>query len=133
MSGYKTRQRTVITELIEQNGDKHITVDELVSQLEAAGESVGRTTVYRCLEKLEQEGTVRKYIPAGKEGCCYQYVGHNGCKEHFHLKCEKCGRLIHIECNHLDELSNHISAEHGFIINELKTVLYGVCEGCKDK
>lgn len=130
MPNYKTHQRSVITDFLKENGDEHITVEELVSKLEQSGESVGRTTVYRCLEKLESEGLVRKYISAGKESCCYQYVGDAECKEHFHLKCEKCGKLIHIECDTLDTLKEHIKDEHGFSVNALKTVLYGICEEC---
>ena len=133
MPDYKTKQKSVITDFLKENGDGHITVDEIVEKLQSSGEGVGRSTVYRCLERLENEGYVRKYISDGKKSCCYQYVGNGECKEHFHLQCEKCGKLIHIECDALDSLNEHIKTEHGFTVNALKTVLYGVCEECKDK
>ena len=131
MGAYRTKQRDAVVDILRKNGDKHITVDEILLQ---AGESVGRTTVYRCLEKLEKEGKVRKYLAGGKESSCYQYIGEDTpCNEHFHLKCEQCGKLLHIECEHLSTLADHIDAEHGFSINGLKTVLYGVCDGCKSR
>lgn len=130
--GYKTRQRTIIENILKET-DGHITVDALVSLLETRGESVGRTTVWRCLERLSDEGRVRKYVQSG-ECACYQYIDNgNRCGEHFHLKCEKCGRLIHMECDMMENLSEHIAQNHGFKINPLKTVLYGICGECQEK
>ncbi len=129
IKGYKTKQRTVIEALLKRN-EGHLTVEEICKKLESTGENVGRTTVYRTLEKLEKEGIVRKYSAVG-ESCCYQYVkGERECNNHFHLKCEKCGKLIHLECSELDLISDHISEHHGFSVNPLKTVFYGVCEVC---
>ncbi len=129
-SKYKTKQRELLERALKESGGEHITVDSLTDRLEKSGSAVGRTTVYRYLEALAKQGTVRKYMQTG-ENCCYQYVGESGCREHFHLKCEQCGRLFHIECDHLSELSSHIKASHGFGVNKLKTVLYGVCEDCE--
>lgn len=127
---YKTKQKAALERAVVTSAGAHITVDGLTASLEQTDTAVGRTTVYRYLERLAEKGIVRKYIQAG-ESACYQYVGDRGeCKEHFHLKCEQCGRLIHIECSHLEELSRHIEASHGFRINKLKTVLYGICEDC---
>ena len=130
---YKTKQKTVIEEAIKCSKDKHITVDSLAAKLDKMGEKVGRTTVYRCLERLTEEGVVRKYQTAG-ESACYQYIGERKeCNEHFHLKCEKCGSLIHMECDEMNELAAHIKSCHGFSLNPLKTVIYGVSEGCVSK
>ena len=49
------------------------------------------------------------------------------------MKCELCGRLIHLECDELEELGGHLKAEHGFVINPLRTVFYGLCTDCADK
>lgn len=124
---YKTKQRSVIENVIK-NESKHITVDGVMLKLKENGDNIGRTTVYRTLEKLSSEGKVRKYVNAG-ESACYQYISDN-CQEHFHLKCSNCGKLIHIECKHIDELASHIEKEHNFTVNKLKTVLYGICEDC---
>ncbi len=129
---YKTRQKSIIENAVKNSKQAHITVDSLVSELESVGEKVGRTTVYRCLERLNDEGIVRKYQTAG-ESACYQYISDEDCHEHFHLKCEDCGRLIHIECDRMADLSEHINAHHGFCVNKLKTVLYGLCEDCAAK
>ncbi len=127
---YKTKQKAAILKAVKENSTGHFTVDGVTEMLKKNNISIGRTTVYRALEKLADEGKVRKYTSAG-ESACYQYIT-DDCHEHFHLKCEKCGRLIHIECEHINELAQHIAKEHNFTVNKLKTVLYGVCEDCKN-
>ncbi|MBE6728096.1 MAG: transcriptional repressor [Ruminococcaceae bacterium] len=131
-SGYKTKQRAIVEEALRQNNGNHITVEELTEQIALQGNAVGRTTVYRCLEKLVSEGRVQKYAAVG-ESACYQYLSDEGCHDHFHLKCVSCGKLIHIECEHITELAKHIGEEHGFSVDKLKTVLYGKCKECSAK
>lgn len=129
-SGYRTKQRVFVEGILRKNAGRHLTVDEIVDMLSLCGTPVGRTTVYRCLEKLIEEGSVQKYVASSGESACYQYLTDDCCHEHFHLKCTGCGKLIHIECGHIAELSEHIACEHGFKVDKLKTVLYGICEEC---
>lgn len=120
---YNTRQKTAIIEQIKQIGDKHFTIDGLCETMAKNGETVGRTTVYRLLEKLSKDGILRKFIMPQGESSCYQYVGEKShCNEHFHLKCEKCGNLIHMECDELNSIAQHIKSHHGFALNPLKTM-----------
>lgn len=128
---YNTKQKTAIIRCIKGVGDKHFTVDSLCEQLAKDGEAVGRTTVYRFVEKLNENGVLRKFVMPQGQSACYQFVGENNhCHEHFHLKCEKCGSLIHMDCDEMINLSKHIKSHHGFSLNPLKTVIYGVCERC---
>lgn len=130
--GYRTRQREVILDFLKHSDGKHVSVDEVSDHLKAEGEKVGRTTIYRYMEKLTEEGTLRKYFIEEGAGACYQYVDlAGGCHEHFHLKCLKCGRLLHVECDYLNQLGVHIEEHHGFVVDNTKTVLYGVCKDCK--
>mgnify|MGYP000686480787 FL=1 len=49
------------------------------------------------------------------------------------MKCLKCGKLLHAECDFLNGLSEHIEKEHDFVIDGERTVLYGVCGDCRRK
>lgn len=130
---YNTKQKSAIINCIQEIDNRHFTVDELFDLLNKGGNSVGRTTVYRMLERLTDEGVLRKYAATG-ESACYQYAGErDDCHEHFHLKCEKCGSLIHLDCDEIAEFHNHIKSHHGFSVNNFKTVIYGICEGCDGK
>ena len=133
-TSYKTKQKVTITNEIKSMGDRHFTVDGICEKLAAKGETAGRTTVYRLLERLSDDGVLRKFAMPQGDSVCYQYIGeHNNCREHFHLKCEKCGSLIHMDCHEMNELAKHIKNHHGFSLNPFKTVIYGVCEACETK
>ena len=131
---YKTKQRTEVLNCLTANKEKHMTADEIVEQLKKSIAEVGKTTVYRTLEKLIEEGQVRKYISEEGKSACYQYVDENGeCKQHFHLKCVRCGKLYHLECDYLTELERHVYEHHKFSVDNTKTVLYGICEACSNE
>ena len=129
-SKYKTRQRVLVEEILKLSDGKHLTAENIVEALLKKGEKVGRTTVYRCLENLMNEGKVQRFAAVSGESACYQYIGSAQCHDHFHLKCTSCGKLIHIECEHVAELAKHIARHHNFSVDKLRTVLYGVCEDC---
>lgn len=131
---YKTRQRDQILDWMIQNKDRHVTADEILLALNGNKPLVGKTTVYRYLDRLVAQGTVRRYFIEGGRSACYQYMGQDdGCSSHFHLKCVDCGRLFHLECNYLDSMDSHIRQHHGFRVDHSKTVLYGQCGSCTGK
>lgn len=128
---YKTKQRSQILNCLIENKEKHLTADEITDALKQKGVDVGKTTIYRTLEKLLEDGSVRKYICEEGKSACFQYVdGNENCHRHFHLKCVKCGKLIHLECDYLSDLEQHIFEHHKFTVDNTKTVLYGICEEC---
>ena len=130
-NGYKTKQRDLILNYFIENKSKHVTAEDIVIHLNNEGTSVGKSTVYRCLDKLMEQGAIRKYIIEEGIGACYQYQDENNdCEEHFHLKCIDCGRLIHLQCDYLAEADEHILHHHNFRIDNRKTVLYGHCGKC---
>jgi Fur family ferric uptake transcriptional regulator len=127
---YNTRQRELIFELLMENCDKHMTADDVANSLLYKGNAVGKSTVYRYLDKLVESGEVRKYIVEEGKSACYQYVGRSErCSNHF--KCSGCGELLHIDCEYLDRVGEHVFEQHGFRLSNEKTVLYGTCLNCR--
>ena len=130
-STYKTKQREAILDFLIQNKNDHVTVNKISDYLEKEGTHVGLTTIYRHLDKLLEQGLVRKFIIDGTTSACFQYIDQiNQCHKHFHLKCEKCGKLIHLNCSHVSKICMHILEEHGFKLDLFRTVFYGICEEC---
>lgn len=132
-NGYRTRQRAAILQYFQSHPHAHLTAEELCDALRTDGISVGKSTVYRALDKLCEAGTVRRFTMSAGESACYQYAGgtKETCCTHFHLKCLVCGTLYHIPCEHLDELSAHLGIQHNFTVDYAKTVLYGTCDPCR--
>lgn len=133
-TSYKTRQRDQILDCLIQNKDRHITADEIMSDLNKEKSLVGKTTVYRYLDKLVSQGCVRRYFIEGGKSACYQYMDQSGiCSCHYHLKCVDCGQLFHMECDYLGDMDAHIKDQHDFHVDHSKTVLYGQCGDCARK
>ncbi len=128
---YKTKQRELILEYLRKNSDSHLTAQGVSDGLREYG--VGKSTVYRYLDKLCEEGLVRKYILKEGNSACFQYTGGAQCSSHFHLKCLNCNALVHLDCDHLKETEEHINEHHGFSVDTSRTVFYGICAECKEK
>ena len=130
---YRTKQREIILDYLKKCQDGHVTIDEVTDHLKNEGNRVGRTTIYRYMEKLADEGFLRKYYIEEGVGACYQYQGNSesACRSHFHLKCVKCGRLFHVSCDFLQQIEEHLYEHHHFLVDNSKTVLYGICEDCQ--
>ena len=111
---------------------QHFSVDDVVFEMQDRGEKIGRTTVYRFLEQLAEQGSVRKYQSV--QGVTqYQHVADGAhCDAHFHMMCSKCGNLLHVDCQLMGTLSRHLMAEHGFQLDPRETILVGLCEKCRD-
>ena len=106
------------------------TVDDLVEGLGERGEQIGRTTAYRYLESLAEQGEVRRYQNL-RGITLYQHVAaHAACSEHLHLMCKKCGRLYHVDCSLVRQMFAHISEDHGFELDPRESVLVGICSTC---
>ncbi len=131
---YNTKQKENLLSFLVRNKDRHTNVQEISAFLAGEGTPVGTATIYRQLDRLVEQGMVRKFLLDGKTGACYQYISStDGCNEHFHLKCISCGKLIHFSCHYLSEVNRHIYEEHGFTVNSSQTVFYGKCTECSRK
>ena len=131
-NSYKTKQQSLLFSYLKEMQGKHFTAEDVRAHFEAKNISIGIATIYRQLEKLVTDGKIQKYFIDDHSAACFEYSGEdcNTNEKHFHLKCELCGRLIHLECDELEELGGHLKTEHGFVINPLRTVFYGVCTDC---
>ena len=126
---YSTRQRDAILSFLREN-NAHVRASDIVFHLKEQGYKISTATVYRTLDKLVCDGVVRKIVVGDDVGACYQYLDGDNCAEHFHLKCIKCGRFIHLSCEFLHSVEEHIFKDHGFTVSSGKTVIYGTCAQC---
>lgn len=132
-NSYTTASRTKILEYLKKNGDRTVNVNDISNYLKENQSEVNITTIYRYLDKLAKEGTVIKYVAEKGNQAVYQYVeqGHH-CDEHLHLKCVKCGCIIHLECDFMREIAEHIKKDHGFELQCKNSIIYGMCSKCQE-
>ena len=106
---YKTKQKEILLSYLESVPGVHFTANDVCCHFKSQGAEIGQSTVYRQLESL---------VDHEQEGVC------------FHCKCEKCGKLIHLHCEELEEVRKHLNKDHGFKVDIIRTVFYGICEDC---
>lgn len=127
---YSTRQKRLMMSFLKQHDLEPYSVDELVFEMQEQGEKIGRSTAYRYLEQLTEQGSVRKYQNA-RGVTQYQHVADaSACDGHFHMMCKKCGRLLHVDCELMQSLAEHIYSDHSFRLDPRETVLMGICVRC---
>ena len=137
MSSYHTEQKKLLIEYLSEHKDNSFTIDEITEGIQrSVSDNVcppGKSTVYRLINKLLEEGKVKKFSKAGTRQAAYQLVEGRRCAAHLHLKCTECGRLFHMKERLSDELIGRISADQSFSVSRAETVLYGRCDLCNKK
>ena len=133
-AGYNTAARNRILDYLKMNKDRAVNVNDILKALHDHGNDVNITTIYRYLDRLTEKGQVMKYVAENGTRAVYQYADlEHHCDEHLHLQCIKCGSIIHLDCHFMDELSDHILMEHGFLIRCRNSIIYGLCGKCREE
>lgn len=91
-------------------------------------DSVGRATVYRTLDQLEQLHLVHR-VEIGGDAAGYERVDPE--QHHHHLVCEECGLLAPFADNSLEQAIEAIGREAEFDVAAHDVVLRGRCPDCK--
>lgn len=130
---YKTKTRNLIIEYIENNADKRFTARDVYQAINTENGEIDRSTVYRNLERLFQEGMLVKYKETDSTAACYQYSSeHSKCHSHMHGTCSGCGKIFHLEENFVEEFEEKMRLVYGLGIDSSQTVIIGKCEDCKE-
>lgn len=130
MKNYKTKQKELIFKVLFENTDKVLTINDIKKIIDQKKLNIGLTTIYRNLFELEKKILVIKNIKDNGEAE-YQLLK-DDCKNFFHIKCTKCGKISHLNCNEMESVAQHIQKEHGFYINSTTTI-NGSCSECHDE
>lgn len=102
---------------------------ELYEIMVSNNEKIGLTTIYRFLDELEENGEVNKFYDE-KNIANYEFLEQCEKGNHFYLKCNNCGSLIHIDCDCITDLHKHILKHHKFKSDNKNVIISGICEKC---
>lgn len=128
---YKTKIGEEILSYLESKKDTALSVMEICDQLDNRGVKTNISTVYRQLDKLIAAKKVIVHQAKDRKKGLYQYIaGTEKCLSHLHIQCTECAKIIHLDCGESKEFTDHITAEHGIVLDFSKTVIYGLCAEC---
>ena len=125
LSGGQGRAKQIAMEIVCRMGELYH-APELISITRAHIDGCSYTAVWDAglefAEMLAEAGgkAVYQYVELGQH-----------CEEHLHLKCVKCGCIIHLDCGFMDEIAEHIQKDHGFQLQCKNSILYGICKDCR--
>ena len=121
--------RTAVVEALAGH-DCAVTALELDQELNRHEPPVGRASVYRALEQMEQLGLVQRIeVCRGTAG--YERVDPTG-HHHHHAICRDCGRMVPFEDPSLERALEQVAGAMSFDVTEHDVVLRGRCERCAD-
>lgn len=122
-----TAQRLAIAEVL-LSSDRHLSAEEVASELERRGRKVGTATVYRAIDTLVESGLVverdfgegfRRFEPA-------RDIPH-----HEHLVCTQCGKVEEFRDERLERMTTIIAESRGFARQRHRLVIHGICRDCQ--
>jgi Fur family ferric uptake transcriptional regulator len=119
--------RTAVVEALARH-DCAVTALELDDELRRRKPPVGRASIYRALEQLEQLGVLRR-IEVARGMASYERVEPSG-DHHHHAICRRCGRVVPFEDPSLERAIARISDQVHFEVAEHEVVLRGLCRRC---
>lgn len=134
--GYKlTEQRQGVLNLLKSE-KRHLNAIDIHSALRRKKQNVSLATVYRTLDLLARLHLVKKVNVSNKPSVFEfdAYKGKN--REHVHLVCRECGRVIDVrspELSNLEKIEEALSKRHHFQITNLQITLSGSCARCKER
>lgn len=122
-----TAQRLAIAEVL-LSSDRHLSAEEVASELDRRGRKVGTATVYRAIDTLVESGLVverdfgegfRRFEPA-------RDIPH-----HEHLVCTQCGKVEEFRDERLERMTTIIAESRGFARQRHRLVIHGICRDCQ--
>jgi Fur family ferric uptake transcriptional regulator len=119
----KTKAVTTLLTIFEDRKE----AKSVISLVELVKGEMNKTTVYRALDRLEQEGVIHSFN--GKDGLKW-YAKCNGCSAHRHLdthphfQCTECHK---VECLSFEV---KIPALKNHKVDNTEILLMGQCEAC---
>jgi Fur family ferric uptake transcriptional regulator len=119
--------RTAVVEALAGH-DCAVTALDLDDELRRRRPPVGRASVYRALEQLEQLGLLQRIeVCRGTAG--YERIDPTG-HHHHHAICRDCGRMVPFEDSSLEQAIGALTERMDFEVTEHDVVLRGRCENC---
>lgn len=128
MTKYQTKQRAGLLAFLSGHPNEQFSID-IVSQ---AVRNVSKSAIYRNINRMVEDGIIRRFQIEGSRTFLYQYVGTPECNRHLHLKCSRCGVILHTDILFSEQLMDFVESRTSFTLDLKKTMLFGACSHCRE-
>jgi Fur family ferric uptake transcriptional regulator len=118
-----TIPRLKILEILEGEGVRHKSAEDIYKALLGSNEDIGLATVYRVLTQFEAAGLVTRHH--FENGMAVFEL--NRGDHHDHIVCIDCGKVEEFVDAAIEERQKSIAGEMGFEVHDHSMILYGHC------
>ncbi|MEM5433881.1 transcriptional repressor [Paraburkholderia diazotrophica] len=121
-----TSSRAAVLKLFHDFPNEHFGADQVFRRLSQDTEACSLASVYRALAQLHEADLISS-ASLGDARIVYEL---NRGKRHYHLVCNRCGRIQDAYDPGLEEQQAKIAAEHHFHYSSSNLVIFGRCDEC---
>lgn len=121
-----TRQRQLVLNAVYARKD-HPSAEDIYKDVRAIDGRIGRSTVYRNLKILAQQGDILQVKLKDTD----RFEGK--ADRHYHVQCSSCGELRDAPLAYKDGLDEKMVEKTGFQIRGHRMVFEGICPKCSKK
>ena len=120
--------RTAVVELLARQ-ECALSVLEIEDALRESGRQVGRASIYRVVEELEELGLVTR-LDLGTGTARFEPADPRGDRHHHHLLCDDCGDLVPFSDPELERVIGRVSRRLPYPVSGHDVTLHGSCASC---
>ncbi len=118
-------RRAIIEVVLSTSGP--VDAGHIITSLQNQGISVNKTTVYREIAFLQQQGIISK-VSLDQRKYFYEIAP----SHHHHAVCTNCGVIADVRVSEpIEELEQEIAKVHQFLVTRHSLEFFGLCINCQ--
>ena len=121
-----TPQRSLIWDVLVEQGDTHVSAPDLADAVRSRAPAVHRSTVYRTLDVLVEDGLVLR-TDLGSDRSYYELAAEH---HHHHVVCTGCGDIAHVHDEAIAAAVACVQAASGYRLARPELTFTGLCPDC---
>ena len=126
-----SRRNTIQKDLVRNavyEMKRHVTANEVYEFIKESYPTIGIGTVYRNIDILVEEGALRK-VEVSEGPNRFDFT----LKNHYHVKCVKCGEVSDVDMDEIPDLMKKIHDTHGIEFLDYDISFKGICSKCREE
>jgi Fur family transcriptional regulator, ferric uptake regulator len=125
-----TPQREVILQVFQNlPAGNHLSAEDLSNLLEAQGQPISLSTIYRTVKLMAQMGILRELELA--EGHKHYELNQPYPHHHHHLICIKCSKTVEFKSDPVLKIGAKTAQKEGFHLLDCQLSIHAICPQCQ--
>ncbi len=125
-----TPQRETILQIFQNlTRGKHLSAEDLYNLLQAEGEQISLSTIYRTLKLMARMGILRELELA--EGHKHYELNQPYPYHHHHLICVRCNKTVEFKNDSILKTGTKTARKEGYHLLDCQLTIHAICPSCQ--